>query len=889
MNDYTIFDFKVRANYSNFNAIKFFVLNAVPPDPEIASNFLQPEVEYLIGKDPLPKIVKAHFLDIPFLCHKDKEVAREYLQNFLRAENGIVKSKEIIEKSRSEYVKEKQKQFKNIRFIENEFVVPSSTDRKYNEDEISQKGSILLDLIQRLYPVPDFSVLTARTFFSEGSERQKHLMDAIANLEKMTGSRLGDKTNPLIFAMRSATSFYIPGFLPTYLNVGINETVFEALKNKYGIVIAGKIYINNLQTIYRSLFPHKANDEICRPVTSYFSITEIEKYINILRDEIKKQDQEILTDVFRQVLFFASQTNDFFIKNQDLIYTLKKGDISYPSIIIQKMVWTIRNDDCYPGVLYSRHSRTGLGRQIESVRNMFGDDIMTGHIDRTDIEFFNNEEIKNSYPAVYQFAPCLPKLEAMLESPVTIEFAAETYNDTYLFAILQLNTAELTGRSILLSAIDMFNKGVISGERVVKLVQPYHLKQIFSERIDDKSFRELTFFCRGISVLPRSAVTARIFFSASKALDAKRKGEKVCLCKETYIPSDTIILSELDAIISLTPVAVHVVTSCLGFGIPAFINLSRYEVKITRNALKNKDGLELKEGDWITLSSKHRMILLGKASYAVARFKRYIEGEKLSLLPKEEPVFENMKEAFYTYQNIIKKLNYHDIATLNDLIKIIRNDLHENDAKAASLVCHWLDSNTSLYIEQILKSELGAHQDQNMIYSLFTTKRKAVFFKKIIAVCKTRGIYGYTAGSFMLGRFICLQHPVAFWKKMNAEEVMFLLNEYILFEKYIQVLNDLGERHINRARKKILKEGISGINLSNIEPKVFMTLKLVFKGWDSLTKVFGKDCDPDTQYLIDMLKRPFGYFYDYGSPWSINGLKEICKQEKLPLPDEHSV
>ena len=194
--------------------------------------------------------------------------------------------------------------------------------------------------------------------------------------------------------MRSATSYYIPGFLPTYLNVGINETVFEVLKNIYGIVIAGKIYINNLQTIYRALFPYKSGDEICSPITPYFSISEIEKKINILKEEIKHKEKDILTDTFQQTLFFAHKTNEFFLKNQDLIYTLKKGDISYPSIILQKMVWTIRNDDCYPGVLYSRHSRTGLGRQIESVRNMFGDDIMTGNIERTDIEFFNNEEIK---------------------------------------------------------------------------------------------------------------------------------------------------------------------------------------------------------------------------------------------------------------------------------------------------------------------------------------------------------------------------------------------------------------------------------------------------------------------------------------------------------------
>lgn len=889
MNDYNIDDYKLRANYSNYNTINFFMNDRFPGDPLLLKNYLQPEVEYTEHNQSQPRIITAHFFDIPFLCQENKEKGKEYLQHILRSNHGVLESKKIIEKLRLDYKFEKQEQIRNTSFVENDFVVPSSTSNKYNLKQISQKGAILLDLIQQLFPVPDFCVLTSNTFFSDAKEKETYLVDAIENLEKMTAMRLGNNTNPLVFAMRSATSFYIPGFLPTYLNVGINETVYNALKGKYGVVVAEKIYINNLQTIYKVLFPNDAGNEICRPVTSSFSITDIEGTIDILIDKIGHRNKNILTDTFLQISFLVDKIKEFFNTNKDLVYTLRKGDISYPSIIMQKMVWTVRNDDSYPGVLYSRHSRTGIGQQIESVRNIFGDDIMTGNIDRTDTEFFEREEIKDTFPAVYHFVPSLSKLESLLESPVTIEFAAETRKGAHLFALLQLNISELTGRSTLLSSIDMYKNGIISGDRVIKLIQPYHVKQIFSERIDDKSFLELNFFCRGFSVLPRSAVTARIFFSTAKALEAKRNGEKVCLCKETYVPSDTIILSELDAIISLTPAAVHVVTSCLGYGVPAFINLQKYQVKLLSQALENKDGIILKEGDWITLSSKHQMILIGKADYAPARFQKFIEGEKLNLLPKEEKVFINMKAAYEKYQTIIKTLDCNEITTLNNLIKIIRIDLLKNHEKASTLVCNWFDSNTDLYIEQILKSDLGTHQDQHMVYDLFTTERKILFFKKIITLCKIRQIKGYTAGSFMLGRFICLQHPTVFWERMTPDEIFFLLNEYILFEKYLQVLNDLGERHINRARKKILNEGIRNINLSKIDPTVFITLKLIFKAWGSFDNNASKDFDPETYYLIDLLKRPFGSFYDYHLGWSLNRLKEICNKEHLPVPNEGSI
>ena len=71
------------------------------------------------------------------------------------------------------------------------------------------------------------------------------------------------------------------------------------------------------------------------------------------------------------------------------------------------MVWTIGNENSYPGVLYSCHSRTGVGRQIESYPDIFGEEIMTGHISSEDFEYFDRAEIKELFPAVYHFDPLL--------------------------------------------------------------------------------------------------------------------------------------------------------------------------------------------------------------------------------------------------------------------------------------------------------------------------------------------------------------------------------------------------------------------------------------------------------------------------------------------------
>ena len=141
----------------------------------------------------------------------------------------------------------------------------------------------------------------------------------------------------------------------------------------------------------------------------------------------------------------------------------------------------------------------------------------------------------------------------------------------------------------------------------------------------------------------------------------------------------------------------------------------------------------------------------------------------------------------------------------------------------------------------------------------------------------------------MLGRFLCQSHPVAFWKEFDSEEIVFLLNEYILFEKYMQVLTEFGERHLSRTKNKILTEDLEKIPLSFMDPTLFVTLKMHLNDWVIIEGNIRADHDPEIRQLLTILQRPYGYFFDYDTPWSFKKLKEICDQEKLPIPDKNAV
>ena len=887
MSDNKIIDFKVRSNYPNFKNIKYLVENWGDRNPKTKpEGYLPPVIEYFDEKSSEQKTITADFIDIHFLNQKDK--ANEYLQKLIQSQNHNSEAKSYINELKQNYIEKKRLDFNTNHFVENEYVVPSCSTKKYEFELISQKGKTLLELYQKGYPVPDFCILSSKTYFADKQTRLKAIKETISNLEKMTGLKFGAATSPLIFALRCAMPAYIPGLMPTYLSVGVTKNNFEALKKRYGKLVALKIYYYNLKTIHDILYEVNETSRLTK-VRIVFSALELESKVMNLYEKISKIDERILTDPYYQVSFFIERAYNFYDINGDLVHTFIRNKEYYPSIIFQKMVWTIRNDDSYPGVLYSRHSRTGLGMQIESVRNIFGEDIMTGIINTELTEFFDRQEIKEKFPAVYHFTPLLSELEKILQSPATVEFAAEANYKSNFFAVLQLNMSELTGRATLLSAIDLFKKNIIDKKRVVELIHPYHLRQIFSERIDETSFKTLRSFSQGLSVLPRSAVSAKAYFSAPAALEAKKRGERVCFCKKHFVPSDTIVMSEMDAILCLNPVAIHVVTACRGYGIPAFLNLENYNIKLIDNNLINANKQIIHEGDWITLSSKKQIIFQGKANYSPARFQKYLDGDKFEMDPKEERVFVNMSKAFSEYQKIINSLDVGEIVNINELIKYIRNNIKDDKEKSKELVNSWFDNYTEHYLKQILECEMGSHQDQSELYNLLSVDRKVLFFKKIINICIEKDIKGFNAGSFMLGRFVCLPLPCKFWKELNSKEIAFLLNETILFEKYLQVLYEVGEQHVTRAKNTILNQGLGEIKLNISNAKVFISLKLLSPDWDEIINSLPKGYDADTKTLIDLLTKPFGSFFDYNAPWSISKLEEICKQEKIALPEKNMI
>lgn len=903
-------DFKIRASYPNYYMMHLFASCEGDISESIFAVENRPEgnkpgtVIYRFDNEDESHEIAPRWYDIHYLLTSEsKEQSEHFLMLLIKERDGDKSVGEELKRLRNQ-LHDKIKKYVNENPLHDDIYVVSTLSNPvlHSEQIVSNKGKMLLTLTKECYAVPDFCIMTSKAFCRD--DQEELLRKAITNLEIMTQSKLGDSENPLVFAMRSAMPQYIPGLMPTLLNIGMNRTAHKALIKKHGINMANRIYLNNLGNIF-DMLGITEKSIVDENKLSCEEQNERIAHMESLIIEQEQGDSRILDDCFYQVLRFTYYIRSFYLNNKQLVMTFMRGKQTFPSLILHKMVWTIGNDSSCPGVLYSRDSNTGNGRQIETYPDIFGEEIMTGNISATNWSYTDRKDIKEIFPAVYHFDPLLENLERKLKSPVTIEFGIETIpGKASLFAVLQLNKSELTGRAALVSSIEMFlnrkitdstldyyislkNNNFIDSNRhpiidkknIIELIRPYHLRQVFSDTIDDKAFSELTYFGKGVNVLPRTATSARICFSTSEATKMKEEGFPVCICKQRFTPEDTITLNEVDAIMSLTPAAIHVVTACRGYGIPALLNLGNSGMRLDGNKLINAENKVLHSGDWITLSSKKMTIYEGRATFKPARFRGFLNGDNIIIDDNERLIFNELKIAYTIYQDIINSSHVNFITDIDSLARLISYDLNTKPEKARDVVNTWYNLHPELYQDQVLDSKMGSHMEQSRVFEFLEIEKKVDFFKSIIQKCKKSRISGLDAGSFMLGRFLAKPLPRTFWETFTPDEIAFMLNEYVLYEKYLAVIQEVGETKLMRAHKQIISKDLQEIELKSITLYVFVPLKMTETNWKDVEYQANllHNLQDNTLYIIRMLSKPLENIFDLSTRWIMDKVEELSK------------
>jgi hypothetical protein len=351
-------------------------------------------------------------------------------------------------------------------------------------------------------------------------------------------------------------------------------------------------------------------------------------------------------------------------------------------------------------------------------------------------------------------------------------------------------------------------------------------------------------------------------------------------------------MREMDAIISLTWAAIHVVTICQSLGIPALLSLESFGVNLMLGGLLNSVGDEIREGDWITISSSTSTIYEGEAKPKkdkLGRLVRYMNGERITLDDEERKSFDSISYAFRYFQLMNRNIERDQATTINEVIRLVNFELRGEPEDARKLVNGWYDNHELMYMEEVLKSDIGDHLSQSNVFDMLTLDRKIIFFKQALAKCLRERISGYAAGAFMLGRYLSQRYPVAFWKVLNPVEIGLCVNEWVLFEKYMQLLNHVGEKEVVLARKQILTKGLEELQLHKGKLHCFITLKLSAMPLQEAKDSLPDWSDPQSAYVLDLLQQPYRDFFDFNAPWSVHQLEKICEEEGIPFPKPSDV
>jgi hypothetical protein len=266
-----------------------------------------------------------------------------------------------------------------------------------------------------------------------------------------------------------------------------------------------------------------------------------------------------------------------------------------------------------------------------------------------------------------------------------------------------------------------------------------------------------------------------------------------------------------------------------------------------------------------------------------------MKGEVIELEEDERRTFFSIAYAYRYYQQLTKELAADQVSTLSEVTRLVNFEMRRDSEQASKLVNGWFDERETLYTEEVLKSDIGDHLGQSNVFEMLSLDRKIRFFKLALAKCFQERISGFEAGAFMLGRFLCVRYPTAFWKAFTPAEIGLLVNEWVLFEKYMQVLQSVGERKVLMARKQILKGGLRQLPLHPGSMQPLITLKLSGVSLQKIREALPAWSDPQSAHVLEVLQQPYGAFYDFNSVWSVCQLERLCQEENLPIPKADDV
>ena len=486
-------------------------------------------------------------------------------------------------------------------------------------DLLGGKGANLAEMTNIGLPVPPGFTITTEVctaYYESGRQLPSNLMDeikvALAAVENALGKKFGDASNPLLLSVRSGAKFSMPGMMDTVLNLGLTDTIVEALikvsdprfvydsYRRLIMMLSDVAYSDKFDHITKHDFEHIFAD-LKKELGVKEDLEVNAEGLKTLCDRykahvLKQTGHEFPQDPYVQMkeaveAVFRSWNND-----RAIVYRRKEKipDEIGTAVNIQAMVFGNRGDDCGTGVAFTRNASTGENVVFgEYLMNAQGEDVVAGV--RTPLEI---AELQNANPTIYQeFDDVCKKLEAHYKDMQDIEFTIEHGK---LF-ILQCRSGKRTGPAAIKIAVDQVEEGLIDKDAALLRVDPELLNHCLLPVIAPGTKYQV--LAKGLPAGPGAATGIAIFDSEKAAeLGKGGKGQNVILVRAETSPDDLKgMLAAQGVLTEKGGMTSHAALVARGFGIPTVAGCSEISVNAHAKEFKAGDKV-IKEGDVISLN-----------------------------------------------------------------------------------------------------------------------------------------------------------------------------------------------------------------------------------------------------------------------------------------------
>jgi len=513
------------------------------------------------------------------------------------------------------------------------------------------KGANLAEMNLIGVPVPPGFTITTEvcTIYNEKGKDVAFNMikgeveKAVAHIEKLTGTKFGDKKNPCLVSVRSGARASMPGMMDTILNLGMNDDAVEGITAKsgnprfawdsyrrfvqmYGDVVLGMKPVNKEDIDPFEAIIEELKHEKGIVSDQDFSTADLITLVSRFKAAVKKNTgHDFPADPWEQLWGAVGAVFNSWMNDRAILYRkLENIPAEWGTAVnVQAMVFGNMGENSATGVAFTRDA--GTGENIfngEYLINAQGEDVVAGIRTPQQITIEGSkrwaalqgitEDVRASqYPSLEESMPKLYKelydtqlkLQNHYKDMQDIEF---TIQEGKLW-MLQTRNGKRTGAAMVKIAMDMLEEGMIDEKTALNRVDPNKLDELLHPVFDKAAVKSAKVMAKGLPASPGAATGCIVFFA-----DEASKYEDSILVRIETSPEDLEGMHIANGILTARGgMTSHAAVVARGMGKCCVSGAGSIKIDYKARTIE-MNGKVFAEGEWISLNGTTGEVYEGK-------------------------------------------------------------------------------------------------------------------------------------------------------------------------------------------------------------------------------------------------------------------------------------